>query len=237
MTTTTEVTATPPGRRALAAALGNATSDLTGIVTLLLTVATVPGAFVGLRDAVHLPSPWPEIGCVVPIALFLVFYLLPEWRLARDRKALEDFGVMGEPHPPGYFRLTAYSADDRAKFRRPDGGEVEVLRWIQRSHEPLIYLVGLSGVGKSSLLGSHVIPELKEGKPGWIVVEARPYDNPLLALAAALQRPGIIWKNPAPEQTDTRAILERAANTADRANKRLLIVLDQFEEALILLDG
>jgi Novel STAND NTPase 1 len=220
-------------QRPLAAALGHATSDVKGIATLILTVATVPAAFVALRDAVHLPSPWPEIGCVVPIAIFVAFYFIPEWRVARDRKALEDFGVTGEPPPAGYFRLTAYGLDERAKFERPDGAEGQVLKWVQRSNETFLYLVGLSGVGKSSLLSAHVIPALKES--GTVVIEARPYDDPIGAITRALCKPGAVWKQPPAEETDVRNLLERAATAVARTEKRLLIVLDQFEEVLILL--
>jgi Leucine-rich repeat (LRR) protein len=232
-----EISAQPPaaasGQRPLTAALGRATADLKGIATLLLTLASVLGAFVVLRNAVHLPSPWPELLCLVPVVIFLAFYLLPEWRAARERKALEDFGILGEPPPPGYFRLTPYGSDDRIGYRRPDGAEGQALRWVQRAKEVFLYLVGLSGVGKSSLLNAHVIPELKDA--GWTVVAARPYDDPIGAIKTALRTPGVIWKQPPQGDTDLRALIERAAQSVARAGKRLLIVLDQFEEVLILL--
>jgi hypothetical protein len=231
--TSTDKPAEVSAQRPLAAALGHATSDVKGIATLILTVATVPAAFVALRDAVHMPTPWPEIGCIVPIAIFVAFYFIPEWRTARDRKVLEDFGVIGEPPPAGYFRLTPYGLDDRAKFERPDGAEGQVLKWVQRSNETFLYLVGLSGVGKSSLLSAHVIPALKES--GTVVLEARPYDDPIGAIKRALCKPGAIWKQPPADETDVRNLIERAATAVARTEKRLLIVLDQFEEVLILL--
>jgi hypothetical protein len=229
----TDKPAEASAQRPLAVALGHATSDVKGIATLVLTVATVPTAFVALRDAVHLPSPWPEIGCIVPIAIFVAFYFIPEWRTARNRKALEDFGVIGEPPPAGYFRLTPYGLDERAKFERPDGAERQVLKWVQRSNETFLYLVGLSGVGKSSLLTAYVIPALKES--GTVVIEARPYDDPIGAIRRALCKPGAIWKQSPADDLDVRNLIERAATAVARTEKRLLIVLDQFEEVLILL--
>jgi hypothetical protein len=232
--TSTDKPAEASAQRPLAAALGHATSDVKGIATLILTIATVPAAFIALRDAVHMPTPWPEIGCIVPIAIFIAFYFVPEWRTARDRKALEDFGVVGEPPPAGYFRLTPYGLDDRAKFGRPDGAEGQVLKWVQRSDETFLYLVGLSGVGKSSLLSAHVIPALKEAAT--VVLEARPYDDPIGAMKSALCKPGVIWKQPPADETGVRTLIERAATAVARIERRLLIVLDQFEEVLILVD-
>src|ERR1700752_840550 len=90
----------------------------------------------------------------------------------------------------------------------------------------------MSGVGKSSLLSAHAIPELKDA--GWIVVETRPYDDPLGTIKSALRRPNTIWQKPPSEETSIRDLIERAAQAAERADKRLLIVLDQFEEVLIV---
>jgi Novel STAND NTPase 1 len=217
-----------------ASALTHATSDLKGIATLLITIASFFGAFIALPKAIPLSSPWAELVSLVPIVLFVGLYIWPEWRAARQRRDLENFGVTGELPPPGYFRLTPYGADDRDKFRRPDGAERAVLNWILRSNDAILYLAGASGVGKSSLLGAHVIPELKEA--GWVVVEARPSDNPLEAIRTALQKPSLVWKQPPKEKTDLRSLLERAANAVGKGEKRLLLVLDQFEEVLILLD-
>jgi Leucine-rich repeat (LRR) protein len=221
-------------RRPLTVALTHATSDMKGIATLALTIATIPTAFVALRDALHLDPPGPQIGCIIPIAVFFAFYLVPEWRTARDRKVLEEYGIQGEPPPPGYFRLTPHGLDERAKFHRPDGAEDRALKWIQQSQDQVLYLAGLSGVGKSSLLGAYVFPALKDS--GWTVVEARPYDDPLRAIANALTRPSAIWKQPPAGNLTVRETLERAAAAVARSDKRLLLALDQFEEVLILLD-
>jgi uncharacterized protein YjbI with pentapeptide repeats len=107
---------------------------------------------------------------------------------------------------------------------------VEVLRWLEHPTSPVLYLTGLSGSGKSSLLTAWVLPHLQ--RQNMVSVRLRGYQDPLTLLEQELQKPGIIWKKPAPESGGTRELLERACHFL--GSRRLLIVLDQFEEFVIL---
>jgi hypothetical protein len=63
----------------------------------------------------------------------------------------------------------------------------------------------------------------------------RPYDSPLDEITTALLRPGAIWRKPPPATAvAVRDLIEQAAERVQRDGKRLLLVIDQFEEALIL---
>ncbi len=97
--------------------------------------------------------------------------------------------------------------------------------------EPILFLTGDSGTGKSSLLQAHVIPAL--GEAGWLVLTARSFADPLGALRAALTAPGVIWKSP-PQAEGAHVLLDQAAQRLGREKRRLCLVLDQFEEFLIL---
>lgn len=172
----------------------------------------------------------------VPLALALLTVTLPAWvKRRRDRKLMEE-GIAGTLSDPGYFRLRPYEAGDRERYWRPDGAHEEILRWIQTARDPVLYLTGRSGTGKSSLLNAWVLPRLREEGPACRVLVVRSYRDPLEALVAQLRAPGVIWQKPASDlPTDPRSLLERAVDYL-QPKRRLLIVFDQFEEFVILHD-
>ena len=112
--------------------------------------------------------------------------------------------LRGEVRDPSYFRLTPYTIRNRAQFARADRAHERVREWIEDALDPILFLTGDSGTGKSSLLNAHVVPELSEH--GWLVVAARSYADPLASLRAVLGTPGAVWKNP-PDEPDVHALL------------------------------
>jgi energy-coupling factor transporter ATP-binding protein EcfA2 len=161
-------------------------------------------------------------GLVVLAQLFL------EGKAARDKARLKRLAVTPAAVPAGYFRIGPYgsSPDDRKAFRRADQAELRVQCWLEAQEGAPLYLTGQSGCGKSSLLQAAVLPSLQQA--GWTIIEARAWEDPLAALAKAL-RPG----RPPKTQPPLRDQIEAAAK---RASPGLLIVLDQFEEFLLLKD-
>jgi hypothetical protein len=87
-------------------------------------------------------------------------------------------------------------------------------------------------VGKSSLINAAIVPSMTASK--WVVLPMRPHDSPLSEITAALLRPSAIWRKPPAAPSALRNLIEQAAERAQRDGKRMLLVLDQFEEALIL---
>jgi hypothetical protein len=61
-----------------------------------------------------------------------------------------------------------------------------------------------------------------------LIIRLRSYQDPVAVLEQELLRPGVIWKKPAIEAIGIRPLLERASRYI--RPRRLLIVLDQFEE-------
>src|SRR5262249_23197624 len=107
--------------------------------------------------------------------------------------------------------------------------------------QPVVMVVGPAGVGKSSLVQAGLIPAL--GK-SWSIVLMRPGQNPWLRLAAGLLR--------AHRGVGTRVALAEAGGEHERLranglgpvaeflrsqDRRLLVVVDQFEEVLAACDG
>ncbi|MGD0102927.1 MAG: leucine-rich repeat domain-containing protein [Rhodopila sp.] len=108
-----------------------------------------------------------------------------------------------------YFRLDPYVTAAPAGFRREDDAHNSVLRWIRETTRPVLFLSGVSGSGKSSVLDAYVLPILRG--EGWRIEQVRSSSDPLPQLEAVLN-----------------ARLPRG--------RHLLIVFDQFEEFVILED-
>jgi hypothetical protein len=77
-----------------------------------------------------------------------------------------------------------------------------------------------------------VLPNLE--RENTVVVRLRGYQDPVDALERELRLPGVVWQKAAPDTADLPSLLERASRYL--GSRRLLIVLDQFEEFVILQD-
>jgi Leucine-rich repeat (LRR) protein len=165
--------------------------------------------------------------------LVVIAQLIAEWHADWARRQALALAVKTEAVQEGYFRIGPYlgTADDRAKFDRADRVHEKVLEWIKRADAVPLYLTGDSGSGKSSVLNAYVLPALRDA--GRTVVEARAWQDPEAALGEALARLGGTRKWKLGEFFELRGLLEAASKrTADG----FLIVLDQFEEFVILGD-
>jgi hypothetical protein len=207
------------------------TAALLSLVLLVLGFTYAVGLgiqhFPGLEGVLPL---WAYAAIIGLCSLAVVIQIVLEWRAARDRHVLKELAVKTGVEQTGYFRIGPYqdTDKDRAKFNRPDGAEEKVLDWIKKSTQVPLYLTGDSGSGKSSLLNAFVLPKLRQH--GWTVVEARAWQDPQGELRAALL--------PVPRRAKAgeRGLREIVEEAAKRAPDRLLIVLDQFEEFVILAD-
>ena len=125
-----------------------------------------------------------------------------------------------------YPGLTPYTQAQAELFFGRDAEIHELLRRVLHLH--LAIIIGPSGSGKSSLVFAGLVPELHRRWPAeWLVRTVRPGADPLRALRSALE-----W---APD--DTRPQHDPASAVAallDRhlPARRLLLVIDQFEEVL-----
>jgi len=103
--------------------------------------------------------------------------------------------------------------------------ELEVLEKQVLNHK-MSLLIGTSGVGKTSLLCAGLIPRLRE--IGWSVAWVRPLTEPIQNLKR------FVWdqllEGDPPAELDLPSVI-RAAATAQNG-RRLLIVIDQFEDVL-----
>ncbi|WP_437320966.1 nSTAND1 domain-containing NTPase [Sorangium sp. So ce385] len=147
--------------------------------------------------------------------------------------------------------LSSFQEGDADRFfgRAQDlAGVVARLR-----NQPLLALAGASGVGKSSLVRAGVIPALKRSGEGWEALVLRPGREPMAALAEILTSPVVtaVTLSAEAQALSSRGAPARAAlverlraepgllgaelrGWAGRAQQRLVLFIDQFEELFTL---
>jgi eukaryotic-like serine/threonine-protein kinase len=167
-------------------------------------------------------------------------------RFGNARELLDEL----EPLLPHHSSRAATSSDDRCPypglqaFQEADaerffGRTDQVARVVSRlATQPLLSIVGPSGVGKSSFVRAGVIPALKRGGP-WGTIAMRPGRSPLLALAALLDPAN------AHDPEHNRAVALRMFEEPGYLGEvlrwraashgcRVLLYVDQFEELYTL---
>ena len=208
------------------------TAAVLALVVLVLAVAGSVDKGLRLLEVDLSPIPSLRYGLLFGLPLIAVAsQLVLEWRAERGRRELQRLAVQPGVEQSGYFRIGPYlnTAEDRAKFDRADRVHEKVLSWIERSSSFPLYLTGDSGSGKSSLLNASVLPALRDH--GWTVVEARAWQDPEAALRNALTDLRGVRR---PRHPESQNLLHLRASAVRPASTRLLLVLDQFEEFLIL---
>ncbi|MFH8476530.1 trypsin-like peptidase domain-containing protein [Streptomyces sp. NPDC018000] len=167
-------------------------------------------------------------------------YLIPTEKLRESWSSLADASLTACP----FRSLESFQERDARLFHGRDEPARQIVDLL--GHAPVTSLVGPSGSGKSSLLYAGVLPRLRERAPDLEVVSFRPGQlgrTPLTALALALlplleadltetarlaELPGLTELL---RQGQMPAIVDRVL--ARQGKQRLLVIADQFEEALL----
>jgi WD40 repeat protein/DNA-binding SARP family transcriptional activator len=154
------------------------------------------------------------------------------------------------PRPVGacpYRGLAAFREEDAPFFFGRDAF-TDRLSQAVRAQSLVAVIVGPSGSGKSSAVFAGLLPQLEAAEAGrWVAVTLRPGGQPFLAIASALLPlldPGLGEVNGLVESSrlagalregdiSLKQIVDRALAKAPTA-KRLLLVIDQFEELFTL---
>lgn len=159
-----------------------------------------------------------------PIVLALTLHTIPALLAERRKARLKE--IKGHLKP-GYFSLAP--RDDESLFRRADDKHNEVLAWIGHHAERVLYLTGLSGSGKSSLLTAWVVPQLR--RQDTQIISLRGFQDIVAVLQSKLTEAGVIGQEALYKPHEILALLEGACEHVQSG--RLLIIIDQFEECLI----
>jgi len=185
------------------------------------------GQFIGFQ----LEPRWLKNTLLFGIPVLIVgAQITAEWAAERKRRQSQALAIKIEAVPEGYFRIGPYldTAEDRAKFDRADRIHEKVLDWLKRADAIPLCLTGDSGSGKSSALNAYALPGMREA--GWAIIEARAW-HPERALTEAIAKLANARKWQLGEATNLRGALEALAR---RADDKLLLVVDQVEEFVIL---
>jgi hypothetical protein len=131
-----------------------------------------------------------------------------------------------QPVPCPYPGLIPYTEAHAELFF---GREQETRELLRRVHSlRQLIVIGPSGSGKSSLVFAGLMPELRRRDPGmWVVRIVRPGAEPLRALRSALE-----GAHDDPRPQDDPAVAVSAILVNHPPAQRLLLVVDQFEEAI-----
>jgi hypothetical protein len=172
---------------------------------------------------------------LAPLAFILCFSFIPtSLRGWRERRLKRLVMTKGE-RQPGQFRLHPYGAQDEGIYVRPDDADKRALAWLQETDRSLLYLFGASGAGKSSLLAASVLPKLEAA--GWECLSLRVDHDPEAQLRETLlTTPKLFSKAPSPNAGLITLFQEAAKERQRKRAGPLLLVIDQFEEFLILND-
>ena len=226
------------GRSFIGTLLGQATALLLMLLVYITALALL-GRFAidPLRSLkIAIGQEWFWVLAATPVICIIAFSLTPTlWRAARERRLKKKLFTGEMLFRAGYFRLYPYDESDSELFHRLDGAGDKIRNWLKSTSSPVLYLSGASGVGKSSLLAADVIPTLRS--EGWAIVQTRLFGNPIEHLRAALtDEPGLFARGPSPD-VSIRTLLERLGDSRKRrGDSSLLLVIDQFEEFMILND-
>lgn len=125
--------------------------------------------------------------------------------------------------------LAAFTRDDAGQYFGRDAELDEAVERLRSN--PLVPIVGPSGIGKSSFVHAGLIPRLEDA--GWKACVLRPGPSPLAALATGLgAAAGSDVETALRDQPDRLTVMLGAAARA--SGGKLLVFVDQFEEAFTL---
>jgi hypothetical protein len=185
---------------------------LVQVVSMLVAIGSIIKWYDSYFEDFHNRHPALSLTILAAGPLYILCFSTGPQMWRRHRKARRDAITLTqnlEAGGPKHFRLDPYVTATPQEFHREDNAHNDVLRWIRETTRPILFLSGVSGSGKSSVLEAYVLPILQA--EGWRIEPVRSFGDPLPRLEAVLA-------------------------THRPRRTRLLIVLDQFEEFVILED-
>jgi len=138
-----------------------------------------------------------------------------------------------------YAGLSSFQEADAGKFF---GRNREIQAMVTRIRDqPLMAVVGSSGVGKSSFVRAGLVPALKRSGEQWETLVIRPGRNPMDALGAIISPMIATAVNLADEMIEQNKLVEKLRKEpghlghllrgrARRDSRRIMLFVDQFEE-------
>ncbi len=121
---------------------------------------------------------------LAPPLLILIFFVIPAGLRPYRERQVSKLAPAAAAVVPGYFRIQPFEVADKERYHRPDNAVERALAWLRRETDPVLYLSGASGAGKSSLVAAGLAPALETA--GWTVLFVRSKGEPYASLLATL---------------------------------------------------
>lgn len=134
--------------------------------------------------------------------------------------------------PTPYYHLAPFNEDNATVFFGRERSIVQLKKHLRVT--PFFTILGISGAGKSSVVGAGLIPHLRAD--GWFVMSMAPGDDPLgrLARLVLARRAGGFEQGLSaqmPEQEQLSDIISAALYAwINAGGQQILLFIDQFEE-------
>ena len=179
---------------------------------------------VGIAVAADMNQPNAKVGFMIPAQV-----LVKAWSV------LSEQAIASCP----YRGLLAFREEDARFFFGRDIFTHKLVDTVKK--QSLLAVIGASGSGKSSVVFAGLIPNLRQ-QSNWLIDSFRPKTHPVDELAAVIVRlrepergktqqdieAGKLARGLRSQQVAAHTVLSRILSESD--NKRLLLVVDQFEE-------
>ncbi|MCW5316503.1 hypothetical protein GTQ43_22595 [Nostoc sp. KVJ3] len=179
---------------------------------------------VGIAVAADINQPDAKVGFMIPTRVLVI-----AWSI------LSEQAIASCP----YRGLFAFREEDARFFFGRDIFTQKLVDTVQK--QSLVAVIGASGSGKSSVVFAGLIPNLRQ-QSNWLIESFRPKTHPVDELAAVIVRlrepekgktqqdieAGKLACGLRSQQVAAHTVLSRILSEND--NKRLLLVVDQFEE-------
>jgi energy-coupling factor transporter ATP-binding protein EcfA2 len=179
---------------------------------------------VGIAVAADINQPDAKVGFMIPTRVLVIAW-----------SVLSEQVIASCP----YRGLFAFREEDARFFFGRDIFTQKLLDTVQK--QSLVAVIGASGSGKSSVVFAGLIPNLRQ-QSNWLIESFRPKTHPVDELAAVIVRlrepekgktqqdieAGKLARGLRSQQVAAHTVLSRILLEND--NKRLLLVVDQFEE-------
>lgn len=178
------------------------------------------------------------------VVIFLEYFIQLETTLStEDKDSIEYFIQKYQVKPTNipkcpYRGLSAFREEDKDLFFGREEFVQQLVDAVKK--HPLVPVIGASGSGKSSVVLAGLIPRL-EADVTWLIESFRPQIQPFYGLASALVRVRYSKQNQNDRDHQTSHLFEQMQGNRklwqeitdilkENPGKRLLLVIDQFEE-------
>ena len=213
-------------------AVPNIKNWITYIAALIISVLTMTTLRNDLRGIMSANALVPMLIVLMPLLVILPG-IFSNYKKRLRKRYMRKEGEIENLKDPEYFRIYPYTnIPEYMKEFRADKIHIRVLEWVQESTKPILFLSGQSGTGKTSIINAYLCPELESQTPQINTIISRSVGDPVMNIQRELFALDLVDVRSLLPDADIRSLFSQAVKATESG--RLVVVLDQFEELLII---